>query len=572
MALQRRVAAPLLQDLLGAPDWLDGTVALFQNAGVVDHIQNAVGTARDLYNSWSENRDIAAYNELRFQAAEGASRDHYASKRALEHSPDSPAMEGEPAAKQSRNDPERPIPLAAGAASWSAGGAGAPVGSVVQNVIGPSRSGGHTETFRSCGAFFFNDVGSHNDWASIPWEFPLIFIKNRKIWGNAMKYRYWRTKAIKIRISMPAQKYSYIPVAGTTYSGTDMSSRSVLFCDNDRVMGVPFHPGWSYADYKKFITGFPTGFDQISNAPYYLPNMLDISANAVSTAILDSGTTDFSPSTEMFANNVGSAVTREYYPTNRCWRSVHEFACTPELRGTTSVSAGNNLYPDPYILGDAEAISVFRADNAGCRLISPGLSQLPNIGTGGRNCKWSYTHPATSYSNAVVTPAGGAGGVLNSDRPTFCPTRVFMDAGTYGQITLSTHGTECIEPNPQPQMYISYKNIIGTDMASIMNQTVMFDVSYTWEVEFSGEILPTHGATMIDTGNREYPNTTRYYGSIMKNPCAMDPNYIAIPFYNINQVTNDSCPVPLSITAPVPADLITPKRLLGLRNADTEIL
>ena len=432
-----------------------------------------------------------------------------------------------------------PTPGALGAAGGAEGGGpgaalgGGATGGVIPNVIGPSTAGGTSMTFRSTGTFFLTDDASNNVWSNVPWEFPRLWCQQRGIWEACNKYRYWRTKRITFKVKNPIQRYTYN--TGTqTLSQTDSNAKVIVWTDNARQFGIPLWPGWSVTDLDQFTQSAYTG-GFFNGQAWYLPIRKDLAKcklGTVSTNMIN-GIGDFAPDTEMMQVNGPHQICRCYYPTNKEWRLNHELS-QDIWRGEISVQsyrAGQNTQP-----GEAQWPWVFRADNYSCRSMSRGTHPGSCAPQANANQNiWTTANPMSAdYASAVQSLGQTAGtAAFRADQP-----NLWRPMGTMYAFD-STHlwnpfiwMNEVQERHPQPQLWLTYKNLLGVDGSSILNQKIMLDFEYEWEVEFCSPIIDYNQCGMRRGFDADWDNGGWFSNSFnAKSKHILDPFYYAVPVY-----------------------------------------
>ena len=442
-----------------------------------------------------------------------------------------------------------PTPGQLGAAGGADGGGpgaalgGGATGGVIPNVIGPSHGGGTTQTFKSCGTFFVTDDASNNIWSNIPWEFPRMWCQQRGIWEACNKYKYWRTKRITIRLKNPIQRYTYN--TGTqTLSQTDSNAKVIVWTDNNRDFGVPLFPGWTLDQLDAFIQcAYTGGFN--NGQAWYLPVRRDLTSQKLGSvaAPLMNGVGDFAPDTEMMQVNGPHMINRTYYPSNKEWRINHELS-QDIWRGETDVQiyrAQQNTQP-----GEQGYPWVFRGDNYSCRLMSRGChpgGQAPQATTSGLRV-YTTANPMCPDYVATTQSKGQATGVMSyrADQPD-----LWRPMGTqYSFNNTSIQNpflwmSEVQERHPQPQLWVTYKNLLGVDGSSILNQKIMLDFEYEWEVEFCKPIIDFTQQGMRRGYDADWDNGGWFSNSFnAKSKSVVDPFYFAVPCYTTGYDWNGS--------------------------------
>lgn len=420
-------------------------------------------------------------------------------------------------------------------------GATHPGGSMLQNTIGPAGGKTHTQTFRHCGSFFIEDNATHNSWCNFPAAYPRLFIGNRDLLSNILQYDRWRTKRISFTFKNPLQRYTYTNTTGSTITATDPSARVLFWIDSSRHHGVSTHPGWTDGDHTNFTNSSAYGgFNSVTNAAWHLPVKTEFHSNDKNTP-LDEHTADFAPDVVSMNCNSGGELRRDYYPSDYTWRHCDELACDPTLMPTAS-SLNYTTVSQPTLVQvpDAKAYLVPRGDNFMCLRVSPYSCKLPY---GGATTAKALTYTSTVWAIQQVKDASS--GVASHNKWENQPTFIWTDIPTTTS-TLATIYPECNEMHPMPETWISYRNMVGVDGESYMNQKIQIDFEYEWVVEFGGATKPKINHQTDTAGFKyEFTNDTgvmgprfRYLGSFRKKPISMLDmcRPYAIPFY----ITHDN--------------------------------
>lgn len=459
-------------------------------------------------------------------------------------------------------------------AAWAAGGNGAPVGSVLQNTIGPAGGSVETRTFRACGSFFVSDEGSHNTWCNFPYEFPRLFVKDRDLYKCMVEYDMWRTKRISFKLKQPIQRYTYTSATGTTMTAADMAARLLVFTDTERHLGIPLNPGWTQLQANAFINQIG-GFRKATNTTWELPVKLDLDS-PVGLAGLDDPINDFAPGVEQLSCNVASETQRHYFTSDKTWRHMDEMACPQTIWENKYIAGENTALPRPNMtVVDTCAALVTRGDNVSCLKVCPAAAKLPSsVGS------QALTYTAPWLAQATQWDGGDQTNISRFDhQPTFGHVKLDANDNKWNMTW-----PECIEEHPAPQVWISYRNIVGVDGSSIMNQKVQVDFEYEWEVEFNGSTRTymmgsnffgpldakfTYSATRTEAEWNALYRGPWSYRKKARN--ALQYRWYAIPFY-LPHLTTAGDGAYQANTAPTIDKLRTPQRLFTKSISNTQPL
>ena len=438
--------------------------------------------------------------------------------------------------------------------SWAPGGAGAPLGSVVQNQIREIQTEpNEVFCFKSSGTFFINDQASHNTWMNVPWEFPRLWIKGRELWLRTIKYKYWRTKGVRITLKSPYQRYAY-QIGTNNLSAQDMGARMLIWQDKHSQYGNPFNPGWSRTNFNEFVQAFPSGgFSNSTSAAWYLPVKLDLDKQAVTGKKISQAITDFGPNTEMIMCGVGTETTRTYIPSNGQWRSTDELANSIERECTSTVNYNDPVAITLQDVPIGKPVHVFRADNYGCVKVS-----WLNAARIGNSYKHTYISNVVPEAGKIVNGEVDTNNSYNYDGFNFVTAGGYCVAGKDQEGAL--YGNPVDEEHPQGMLWVSYRNLLGPDLTSIQAQRVQVDVHYEWVVEFSGCELQNENPSQMTNIEQQSVNP---YSLKAKPRSFIDPRTFAVPFYPTQCRGGDLTATDkvVNTTSPGLDQLITPTRL-----------
>lgn len=482
-----------------------------------------------------------------------------------------------------KSDPDGP-PAKVGSASgsaWAPGGAGAPVGSILQNQQWSHSTGVATKKFKSTGGFFFVDASSPNNWTNVPWEFARMWIYNSELFRVARKYRYWRTKSVRMTFKQPTQLFTYALGTGMTAAGHDQNAQLCVHVDRECDMGTTKFVGWTFDQYKNFAESFSTnGFSDQTNAAVPLPNVVNMSFNPLNSKQPEEWKTESGSNTERLGCNAGTCLMREHHPSNKHWR-----LCTELLYdiGQASLYNSSQCYssgpPQPSATDLTDYIAVFRADNFSTRLFCPGTNMLchesPTVGDVFKRQEQYMTieHPWMQWAGQ-----GLSGTATQNSDSTLAEYRaaLFQPQGSnVGNMFKSNDAlarmNENFEEDPIPQMWICVKNMVGQDGSSLKKQYIQIECEYEWELEFGGfkkaEIGLNYQRGVITGTQRNFFNPNIGYTTMWNRP-------VCLPFYFMQTYNGEQCDSddsgPFGLYSPA-RNAFTAKNMLNYRRikADT---
>ena len=386
----------------------------------------------------------------------------------------------------------------AGGDGATPGGGANQGGGPVPNTQSSPNEGGNTFTYRHHGTFHISDGGQHNTWTPVPWEFPRLWIQNEEIKEAWKNYRWYRTKSVKITFKNPYQRYRFTQATGNINTHSDPNARLLVACDDDNLYGVPFYTDWNEDDWNAFRRATQYGgFDRHSNSAYVLPRAMDMDAIDANNELMRYPVADFSNGVQEIQVGLGQSYTKTYSPTEKSWRSIEELVHSPGIQFNNNTVRQQLISPQQelgIISGLTTATTTFlipwRADNYGCWRYNTAATGPTGHQNEDQSPVWSmYRHDyASGFSNIMST----------TDYPKYYskwyyPIPALIDQGTIEgggnpSYTRRLLANPCEEENPQPMMWLSYRNMITNDGTSAMDQKIMLDFEYEWVIEVGGKI------------------------------------------------------------------------------------
>lgn len=436
-------------------------------------------------------------------------------------------------------------------------------------TIGPPMDTPITKTFRTIGTFAISDNGSHNTWTPVPWEFPRLFISSPEYCEYYQKYALWRTKAVRIKLYNPLQRYKYTSTTGVTLTAVDPSAKLLVWLDSTREKGIPIFTDWQQTDWNSFNAAFSFGgFGRDNNSLYVLPYQTDLD-QSVNFDQMPGAVADFAPDVSAVLHGEGQEWSASYSPTEHSWRSTEEFVTHPTILYNDGGAAAvpiSQISPATLKVSNAELnartegfLTPYRADNYSCVRYCPSLA---------KTSKLSGTSTTEMTGQTILTidrPWWGRGMTgLGSDTNkmqyftnNYIPMNIiyndFVTSSTAQNVasacaTQRLFGMPCMEEAPQPMLWVSYRNMITQDGSSPMDQKFLIDVEYEWDVEFTYAPKPSQSTMMLNTtqevgiapqyNNALAPMTAMRHRKLFAPN--LSPKWIAYPEYKLGEMCNNN--------------------------------
>lgn len=383
------------------------------------------------------------------------------------------------------------------------------------NTQSSYNEGSNTFTYRHHGSFHISDNGQHNTWTPVPWEFPRLWIQNEEIKEAWKNYRYYRTKSVTIKFKNPYQRYRFTQATGNINTHSDPNARLLVAYDEGCNHGVPFFTDWQEEDWNAFrrATQFG-GFDRNTNSAYVLPKAVDLDSLQANQEMMRYPLSDFVAGCEEIQVGLGQIYSKTYTPTEKSWRSIEELVHSPGFQYNNAgvrqaLVSPQDLLNDVVYLGQATTTYLipWRADNYGCWRYNTAATG-PTGNADNDDCPvWSMYRPdfaqGMSSINSTTT-------VPQYYTKFYYPIPILLNQGmiegggnpSYARRLLAN---PCEEEEPQPMLWVSYRNMITNDGTSPMDQKILLDFEYEWTIECSGKIFPKHNTMVNMTHNDNLP-------------------------------------------------------------------
>ena len=393
-----------------------------------------------------------------------------------------------------------------GGGDGNTGGGANQGGGPVPNTVPKTHGGEKTMTFKHCGSFHVSDNGQHNTWTPVPWEFPRLWIQNEQVKEAWKEYRWYRTKRVTIRLKNPYQRYRFTQATGNVNTHSDPNARLLVAVDDELNYGVPFYTDWQEADWNNFrqSTQFG-GFNRTTNTAYVLPYAIDTDTIRANNDNMRYPLADFVSGAQEIQVGLGQIYEKTYTPSEKTWRSAEELVHSPGVQYNNSTVRQALVEPqgqlNATIANLANATTTYlipwRADNYGCWKYNVAATGPTANGTFDLNPCWSMYRPDFGSGMSDINSATQVPMYYTNyyyPIPILLAQGHIEGGGNPGKARRLL-ANPCEEESPQPMMWISYRNMITNDGTSPMDQKILMDFEYEWEIELGGKINPKYNST-----------------------------------------------------------------------------